>query len=177
MHVDPSSIGVGWTLCEEGTRLDPENIQELPKKEGVKLHVGAWVSCDAKAEKLELYYNEKDHVKQPKRPRKPIHREYESEEEFQGRIKEWEAALPYEVEVKVKGNAMTQVYYIDRLLPVYVEAVERMRQIDNKLGFYKKITIKAMATDVLTDKLNLLLKSTKKLMISTYLSTFHNPRI
>ena len=46
---------------------------------------------------------------------------------------EWEAKKPYNVEVKVKGNAITQKYYIDRLLPVYIEAVESIRLIDDKL--------------------------------------------
>jgi len=35
------------------------------------------------------------------------------------------------VEVKVKGNAMTQKYYVDCLLP-YIKAIESMRLIDDK---------------------------------------------
>jgi hypothetical protein len=34
--------------------------------------------------------------------------------------------------VKVKGNTMTQKYYVDRLLPIYVQAVKSMRLIDDK---------------------------------------------
>ena len=44
---------------------------------------------------------------------------------------EWEAEKPHKVE-KVQGNAMTQKYYVDRLLPIYVQAIESMREIDDK---------------------------------------------
>jgi len=36
------------------------------------------------------------------------------------------------MEIKVKGNAMTQKYYVNRLLPIYCQAIESMRKIDNK---------------------------------------------
>ena len=35
---------------------------------------------------------------------------------------------PYDVKIKVKGNVMTQKYYIDRLLPIYVQAIENKAQ-------------------------------------------------
>lgn len=52
---------------------------------------------------------------------------YESKEEFEARIREWEASLPQEQVVKPKGNAMTQKYYVDNLLPVYVNAIQEAR--------------------------------------------------
>ncbi len=126
-HVDPALMKTGFILREEGTRNDPDNIQEKPKKEGNKLHVAGWVNWHAKCEKLEFYNDEEDHTERPKRPRKPIRRKYESEEEFLERIKVWDATAPHEVEVKVKGNSITQKYYCERLLPVYIEAIERAR--------------------------------------------------
>jgi hypothetical protein len=39
----------------------------------------------------------------------------------------WEATLPHEVEMKSKGNSMTQKYYTERLLPVYIRAVQEAR--------------------------------------------------
>jgi len=55
----------------------------------------------------------------PPKPRKSM---YKSNEEF-----EWKASLPYAKEVKPKGNAMTQKYYCERLLPIYIKAVHEAR--------------------------------------------------
>ena len=55
---------------------------------------------------------------------------YESQEEYKSRILEWEAAIPHEKEVKPKGNAMTQKYYTERLLPIYVKAIQNARVQD-----------------------------------------------
>ena len=43
---------------------------------------------------------------------------------------EWEASLPYEKEVKVKGNSMTQKYYVERLLPIYIDAMNYYKQMN-----------------------------------------------
>lgn len=96
----------------------------------MKLHVAAWVSWEAKAEKLEFYHDEEDYIKRPKRPRKPKQRKKESEESFQYRLMEWEASLPHEKEVKVKGNSMTQKYYVERLLPIYIDAMNYHKQMN-----------------------------------------------
>jgi hypothetical protein len=40
---------------------------------------------------------------------------------------EWEASIGHDKEVKPKGNAITQKYYVDRLLPVYVNALHQAR--------------------------------------------------
>jgi len=52
---------------------------------------------------------------------------YESLEEFQYRLDEWDASLPHEQEVKPKGNAMTQKYYCEKLLPIYIQAIHKAR--------------------------------------------------
>jgi hypothetical protein len=96
----------------------------------VKLHVAAWANWHEKAEKLEFYNDEDEHIERPQRPAKPRTRKYESDEEFQARIREWEALLPHEQVVKPKGNAMTQKYYIDRLLSVYIDAIQKARTRD-----------------------------------------------
>lgn len=56
---------------------------------------------------------------------------YESEEDFQGRIREQEASIGHEKEVKARGNTMTQKYYTQRLLPVYIEAIQKARLQDS----------------------------------------------
>ncbi|KAH7370026.1 hypothetical protein BKA65DRAFT_531777 [Rhexocercosporidium sp. MPI-PUGE-AT-0058] len=129
-HVDPSSMGTGYVLREEGTRENLENIQEKPKRIGNKLHMAGWVNWHAKCEKLEFYYDEEEKVVQPLRPRKPRARKNESPEQWEARILEWEASKPHPVEVKPKGNSMTQKYYVDRLLPVYKQALDSARARD-----------------------------------------------
>jgi hypothetical protein len=42
-------------------------------------------------------------------------------------VLEWNAALPHDKEVKTKGNAMTQKYYTKRLLPIYINALQKLR--------------------------------------------------
>jgi hypothetical protein len=131
-HIDPSSMAQGSILRERGTRYDIENIQQKPEKKGVKFHVAAWVTWWDKAEKLEFYKDEEEYIQQPKRPRKPIRRKYDSEEDFEARMLEWEALLPHKQEVKPKGNGMTQKYYTERLLPVYINAIQKHRLQDSK---------------------------------------------
>ncbi len=132
-HVDPTSQAQGRVLREQGTRDKPENIEERPPLKGVRFHIAAWVSWWGKADKLVFYNNEEDKVERPKYPQRPRYRPTtETEAEYYERVREWEASKPHEVEVKVKGNAMTQKYYVDNLLPVYVQAIESMRLIDEK---------------------------------------------
>jgi hypothetical protein len=122
-HIDPSAQGVGFILREDGTREDPENIQERGEKTGVKLHVAAWVNWHAKCDQLEFYNDEEEHTERPKRAPKPRTRKWELEEEYKKRVEVWEAELPHQVVVKPKGNAMTQKYYVERLLPIYCNTV------------------------------------------------------
>lgn len=132
-HVDPTSQARGRVLRELGTRNNPENIEEREPLQGVRFHIAAWVSWWGKADRLEFYNDEEDTIERPEYPKKPRRRPTtETEEEYQARVLEWEAGKPHEREVKVKGNAMTQKYYVDRLLPIYCQAIESMRQIDNK---------------------------------------------
>lgn len=132
-HFDPSSQSRTRVTRELGTRDKPENIEERPPLLGVRFHIAAWISWWGKAEKLEFYNDEEDKIERPVYPSKPRRRpRTESEEEYKYRVQEWDAGKPHEVEVKVKGNAMTQKYYVNRLLPIYAQAIESMREIDNK---------------------------------------------
>ena len=117
---------------EEGTRDDPENIEERPPLKDVRFHVAAWISWWGKADKVEFQNDEEDKIEEPPYPSKPRRRpKTEIEDEYRRRVQEWEAGKPHEVEVKVRGNAVTQKYYVDRLLPVYANATKSMRDIDD----------------------------------------------
>lgn len=128
-HIDPSSQCQGYILREEGTRYTSENIQQRGELKGVRWHIAAWISWDRKAEKLEFYNNEWEGVIKPGMPRKPRQTMYEGDEEFSHRLKEWEAKREHEKELKPKGNGMTQEYYVNRLLPVYIKAVHQGRAL------------------------------------------------
>lgn len=132
-HIDPTSQTQGRVLREQGTRDNPENIEQRPPLKGVRFHIAAWISWWGKADKLEFYNDEEDYVERPPLPPKPRRRPTtETDEDYQRRLLEWEALKPHDVEVTVKGNAMTQKYYVERLLPTYVAAVKSMRNIDDK---------------------------------------------
>ncbi len=126
-HIDPSSLKQGFILREEGTRYNTENIQQRPEKKGVRLHIAAWINWHAKADKIEFYNDEREVVRRPPRAPKPRKSKYEAEDQFQYRLLEWEAALPHPQEIKPKGNAMTQKYYTERLLPVYITTIQKAR--------------------------------------------------
>lgn len=132
-HIDPDAQNQTRILREQGMRDIPENIEERSPPKGIRFHIAAWISWWGKSEKLEFYNDEEDKVEVPPYPSKPRHRPTtETEAEYHCRIQEWEAGKPHDGEVKVKGNSMTQKYYVERLLPVYCQAVESMCQIDNK---------------------------------------------
>jgi transposase len=95
---------------------------------GTAFHIAAWINWWGKAPKLEFYNDEEDAEEQPPMPVKPRRRPTtETQEEHEGRAKEWEATKPHKVEKRVKGNHMTQKYFVECLLPIYVEAVQRER--------------------------------------------------
>ena len=116
-------------LREEGTALEPENLQEMPDFQGSKLHIAAEISW-YKIGPLQFYNDENDspdvEVQAPKK-RKPRKRKNETPEQFNQRVAEWEAEQPHEVEIKPKGNLMTQAYYKDKLLPVYIRSCQEER--------------------------------------------------
>jgi hypothetical protein len=78
----------------------------------VKLHIASWINYDEKAPKLIFYNDENDYIQPLKRPRKPRKSKYESQEAFDKRVINWEANLPYKIKIKLKGNSITQKYYV-----------------------------------------------------------------
>lgn len=105
----------------------------MPDMKGVKLHVAVSISWHHKGA-LQFYNDEHDtpeiHVRKPPKPRKS---KYEREDDHCQQIREWEeATLPHDVEMKSEGNSMTQIYYTDRLLPVYVDEIHECRLLYNR---------------------------------------------
>jgi hypothetical protein len=76
---------------------------------------------------LEFYNDEGEAWYKPITQWLPKRSKSESEEAFQRRLQEWGKEIPHVRTDKPKGNSMTQDYYSKRLLPVYIEAVQRAR--------------------------------------------------
>ena len=131
-HIDPTSLAGDWILRRKGQRYADENIVERPPKTGVRFHIAAWVSWHAKAEKLIFYNDEEDFTQQPDYPKKPRRRPTtESEEQYTARVQEWEAGKPHAQDVRPQGNSMTQKYYCENLLPIYIDAIQTLRAHDS----------------------------------------------
>ena len=106
---------------------------------GVKFHVAAWITWWDKADKLEFYKDEENAVIQSPMPPKPRRcPTTESEDEYQLRLKEREAKKPHKAEVKPQGNVMTQKYYTERLLLVYIEAIQKACLRDAGLWLFQE---------------------------------------
>lgn len=144
-HLDPSAQRPPRILRPQGTRYELQNIAIRPPKTGVILHCAGWVNWHEKCEILE-FYNDKvveqvrEHAQkvaikavQEERLSRPRRRPTtESEAEYQERLQQWEALpKPPQIKTKYTGNSMTQIYYTDRLLPVYITAIQKLQTLYN----------------------------------------------
>jgi len=100
---------------------------ERPDKIGNKIHMAAWCNWYQKAPELIFYHDEMDELPKPKKPQKPRKSKYESEEQYQQRIADWQLTMPHDVEVSPKGNSMTMKYYSEVILPQYISALHSLR--------------------------------------------------
>ena len=124
-HEDPATMSKNATILrEEGTAEWPENLQEMPNLKGIALHMSASVSWHHKSP---LYFYKGEHntadvrLKIPPKPRQLLG---ESSQRFQQRLAQWEALKPHDIEVKTKGNSITQQYYTDKLLPLHYRQIQ-----------------------------------------------------
>jgi hypothetical protein len=126
-HADPSSQLQDRVLREAGTATEPENLQQRPPKTGNTLHFAGWSSYHSICEELIFYNDEQKEIVKPKRPLKPIRSKYEDDSQWQYRLDEWAASETHEKVMVPKGNSMTQKYYVEKILPVYIEAVKTLQ--------------------------------------------------
>ena len=129
-HVDPGQIHRTCILREEGTRLNPDNMQEMPDTQGIKLHMAASISWHKKGP-LIFYNDEQDPPPmQPavKSTSKPRRSKYVPEDVYQQRVQEWKSQKPHPPEVKAKGNSMTNKYYTEKILPGLLEVINESRK-------------------------------------------------
>ena len=131
-HYDPGQISRQNVLREEGTRLNTENMQEMPDMKGNKLHMAASINWHVKGP-LKFYNDENDTsaIVSAKEP-KPRRSKYLQEEDYQKLVREWEARQPHEAEIKPKGNSMTNEYYTRIILPVYLNSIEQAKLAERR---------------------------------------------
>jgi hypothetical protein len=91
-HIDPFQSSAEYILREEGTRLNPENMQmEHFSNYSQRLHIAATISWHHKGELH--FYNDEPPVIRPRKPRR--HRASgETDAEYHQKILEWSASLP-----------------------------------------------------------------------------------
>lgn len=107
-------------------KRDNLRTRKKEKRDLKTLHMYASVNWYYKSE-LHFYNDEKDMLKLPKPPRKPVKSKYETLDQHQARVKEWEARLPPPIEGGPRGHHMTQEYYSKTLLPKYIQTVQLAR--------------------------------------------------
>jgi hypothetical protein len=96
------------------------------------LHIAASISWHHKGA-LQFYNDEHDMPDiEMKKPRKPRRRKTDTDDAYRQRVAEWEASLPHDVDIKPQGNSMTQIYYSERLLPVYIKEIHGCRLIHDR---------------------------------------------
>ena len=139
-HLDVDEVFQGRILREEGTVINSENMQEMSSKElGHSLHFEARISYWDRS--FFLFYNDNkevipDIVVKSSKKIKPSRREGESNEHFENRLTAWEVKLLVSsqmVDIKVRGNSMTQYYYTKNILPIYIEGVQYWRKRIGKI--------------------------------------------
>lgn len=159
-HLDPSQQRAPQILRREGTRNELQNIATRPPKTGIILHCAGWVNWYAKCEKLEFYNDEavQHVVEEAQEAAEEVAKETantatskattaqprrrpttESETEYQDRLRQWKTAVTPrapQINAKPVGNSMTQAYYTERLLPVYISAIQRLEILYPGQQFY-----------------------------------------
>ena len=90
------------------------------------------VSCSWYHKSDLTFYNDENDpqtikpVLAPKPRRRP---KTETPEQYEQRLEEWKELLPYSLDIKPKGNSITQIYYTEKILPGLFTEIQRLRLI------------------------------------------------
>jgi hypothetical protein len=91
----------------------------------VTVHVAAGVSYNQKG-KLIFYKDPKEPSQRVYKPRQPRKSSVQTLEEYQQVIDEWTKEQSAGIEIRPKGNAMTQKFYAENILPQYIEQIQAL---------------------------------------------------
>jgi transposase len=123
-----------WILRYLGCRSDPDNIVSKPPITTNVVHFAGWVTYYEKAEELIFYNDEYDDYVAPKPPPRPRRRPTtETDDQYQDRLRHWEAEKARAPKVEKPGNSMRASYYTDNLLPIYCDAYDSMKTRSDQL--------------------------------------------
>ncbi len=138
IHFDLNEIFSKKMLREKDTRYENANMQFMFQMKKMKLHFKISISWYHKIS-LFFYFEEHDSlfviIKKSFKSRKS---RYQTKKTYQQRILEWKISLSHNFEIKFKKNSMTQIYYIERLLFVYVNLINENRVFRDKYCFLQK---------------------------------------
>ncbi len=133
-HIDGSITPGQRVLCEEDTRLQSENLQEMLDTEEVFLHY--FEECNWLIDLLPLtWYNCKKNssdVKIKKKLKSRRRSTRETQEEYEERVRDWEVRQSHEPEVAERENSMTQQYYKDNLLPDILNSYDEIKRTHDR---------------------------------------------
>ena len=97
----------------------------------VTVHVSAGVSYYRKG-RLIFYKDPKEPSDKAYKPRKPRQSSVQTQEEYATVVKEWNQSESAGVEIRPKGNAMTQEFYAREILPQHIERIQALQ------AYYKR---------------------------------------
>jgi hypothetical protein len=113
-------------------------MQTMSSMKRVKLHINVFVSWHHK-DALKFYNDEYDVFDiQIKKSRKSRKRKHNTKNEYRKRVAEWEVTLSHDVKIKSQDNNMTQVYYTNRLLSVYMKKIHECRLFHDRSWILQK---------------------------------------
>lgn len=116
-----------YNLHIPNTQQRLERLDERKPCLDITVHVAAGISYDSKG--VFLFYNDPEDPAEKQvrdKRRKPRKRKTETEEQFQDRVKEWEAYLPPQIDIRPKGNSMTQAFYTENVLKHHIDHIKKL---------------------------------------------------
>ena len=95
----------------------------------VTVHCAALVTYNFKG-KLMFYKDPKEPSEKSYKPRKPRKTMYQTDEQHQQAVQEWEQSQP-QAAVIPKGNSMSQEFYAREILPQYIQEIKALEERDH----------------------------------------------
>jgi hypothetical protein len=91
----------------------------------ITIHVSAGISYNRKG-RLMFYKDPKEPSQKTYKPRKPRKSGVQTKEEYEKIIEEWTKDQSAGIEIIPKGNAMTQKFYAEKILPQHIDQIKSL---------------------------------------------------
>jgi hypothetical protein len=123
-----------WILRVFGERHHAKNIEKQSNLTAACVHFASWINYYTRANELTFYNDEYDDYVAPTPPPKPRRRPTtETEDAYKERVARWEAEKARIPEIIKPGNSMRASYYVDKILPIYRDALLHLRARSDEL--------------------------------------------